>query len=236
MEQKVRRRGISPPYNLYQILSWLAFLINLIVVSILYIPYTTGVAFLAIYYISFSTVFGLNLFLLIHDPSDPLSLGKTNTQNQSVLAHCSICTSSVSPYSKHCGQCNRCVDNFDHHCRWLNTCIGDSNYKYFIMLIISLFVHMIEFLLYSLVVGLSSLKSKDMLTTAISFIFVSEASLVLIFDFNLICLHIYLKCKGLTTYEHITKKRKKSKKVIQESTNDNEKTITAVACPFETKI
>ena len=235
MEHKVRRRGIQPPYNLFQMFSWLVFLINLIIVSILYIPYTSEVIYLAIYYISFSIIFGLSLFLLIHDPSDPISVGKTNISNQSVIATCSVCNSSVSQYSKHCGQCNRCVNHFDHHCRWLNTCIGVSNYRLFILLIISLFLHMIEFMLYSLIVGLSSLKSNDILTAAISFILAGEACIVLIFDFNLICLHIYLKFKGLTTYEYIAAKRKKCKKVIQEATSDNEKTITAVGYSLETK-
>ena len=57
-----------------------------------------------------------------------------------LIMFCTVCKAHVKPRSKHCGSCNKCSELFDHHCIWLNNCIGKSNYRHFIVLVVSLIV------------------------------------------------------------------------------------------------
>lgn len=40
--------------------------------------------------------------------------------------------------SKHCDACGKCVMVFDHHCPFLHNCIGAGNMKFFLPLLISI--------------------------------------------------------------------------------------------------
>lgn len=232
MEKRiVRRRGILPPYNILQILSWIIAIVNILFVSIFYPRYSENSFLTIFYYLSYFITLFLALTISILDPSDPMSKGKSAFPESTIIATCSICDSIVSPTSKHCGQCNRCVDRFDHHCRWLNTCIGKRNYWYFISLILSLFCHLSEFFLYSLKVFLDSIEKKDEMTGSFSLFFLLECSITLVLNSNLIGLHIYLKVKGLTTYEYIIRKKLRMNRIkddLQEYAQDadNDKTVT----------
>eukprot|EP00931_Biecheleriopsis_adriatica_P122468 TRINITY_DN97456_c0_g1_i1.p1 TRINITY_DN97456_c0_g1~~TRINITY_DN97456_c0_g1_i1.p1 ORF type:complete len:359 (+),score=48.78 TRINITY_DN97456_c0_g1_i1:86-1162(+) len=48
---------------------------------------------------------------------------------------CLTCNIFRPPRSKHCSFCNNCVLRFDHHCTWLGNCVGLYNYRYFVVLI-----------------------------------------------------------------------------------------------------
>lgn len=139
-------------------------------------------------------------------------------------ALCTICDSPVNTNSKHCGHCNRCVSNFDHHCKWLNNCIGEYNYKLFLGCIYSLEACAIISCGLCTYAGVGVIIEDESINTEILY-FMSDdalATLILIVagfnliiaiaNGNLIGLHIWLKYKGMTTYEYIISMRNNSKK------------------------
>lgn len=128
--------------------------------------------------------------------------------------------------TKHCRECNRCVFHFDHHCKWLNNCIGKKNYKLYSILLLSFEAHNLIICTSGGYV-LNNLINKGSLYTNlreiigfkaggfefyITLLFVMEimsvlASLAMV---QLLGFHIFLAIKGITTYEYILSKRKKS--------------------------
>lgn len=57
---------------------------------------------------------------------------------------CPTCLIFRPPRSKHCSFCNNCVLRFDHHCTWLGNCVGLYNYRYFVCLIYSATIFLVE--------------------------------------------------------------------------------------------
>ena len=54
--------------------------------------------------------------------------------------YCLMCNIFKPERCHHCSACNRCVLNMDHHCPWINNCIGFWNRKFFILLLIYVFI------------------------------------------------------------------------------------------------
>ncbi|XP_039106750.1 palmitoyltransferase ZDHHC19 isoform X1 [Hyaena hyaena] len=85
-----------------------------------------------------------------HLASSPLPLPGSNEQgpmmvhvvwvNQRAfrLQWCPKCCFHRPPRTYHCPWCNICVEDFDHHCKWVNNCIGHRNFRFFMLLVLSL--------------------------------------------------------------------------------------------------
>ncbi|ELK17593.1 Putative palmitoyltransferase ZDHHC19 [Pteropus alecto] len=54
------------------------------------------------------------------------------------LHWCQKCCFHRPPRTYHCPWCNICVEDFDHHCKWVNNCIGHRNFRFFMLLVLSL--------------------------------------------------------------------------------------------------
>lgn len=145
---------------------------------------------------------------------------------------CEVCETHVLDSAKHCGACNRCVHGFDHHCRWLNNCVGAANYRLFFRLICSVFLMA---LLHNVTNGFSLyfMLTRDVLvghqhetiftvTLHVEFAWLLAVAVffnlcVFLFLGHLICFHLLLQRKGMTTFEYIRWKedRKKASKIVK---------------------
>lgn len=54
--------------------------------------------------------------------------------------YCLMCNIFKPERCHHCSSCNRCVLNMDHHCPWINNCIGFWNRKFFLLLLIYVYL------------------------------------------------------------------------------------------------
>lgn len=130
--------------------------------------------------------------------------------------YCDTCNSYVKNSSKHCRLCNRCVDKFDHHCKWINNCIGESNYRWFIGMIVAAFIYQLCF---CVSVGLLyqeqnySLFTGSMVAGWIIFALTLPFCLLLLI---LIIFHIHLTRIKMTTFEFIMRKNSEEEKIPKE--------------------
>ena len=99
------------------------------------------------------------------------------------------------------------MPGFDHHCKWLNNCIGQPNYLAFLCLIWTFQ----GFKLVSVITAvwwLGALMEAPEATAAVSAGYVACTMClgveVLVGGLNacLMGFHVYLKCKGMTTYAY----------------------------------
>lgn len=99
--------------------------------------------------------------------------------------------------------CDRCVEGFDHHCIWINNCIGQRNYKIFFAMIVATLFTMLFYLL-----SVSLLWREGNFSQFLPSMGVIWASGLIVAIFallilNLVILHIYLQCLGISTYNFI---------------------------------
>ena len=162
------------------------------------------------------------------NPVDPLVLRQTtNPEGDEAFFKCNICKSEINLFSRHCLICNKCVYQFDHHCKWVNNCIGKANYKYFILLLISTtilsgFRTGIGINALQLAFSNKGLLEVDSKVASVSFVLVlTLVSLIIwIYTIYLLCFHINLIRKGVTTFEYIAKKKAiKQSKIVPRVTN-----------------
>ncbi|CAI2386803.1 unnamed protein product [Moneuplotes crassus] len=226
---RIRTHGLKYPLHPYQVGSWIFYFINVVsyyFIVLVSIKHHTGlvITISAIFTILIIVVAILVTIATLIDPTDDIVKRGKKEPSESFAFYCKICQSNVSDNSKHCGQCNRCVANFDHHCKWLNNCVGDVNYKLFIYLCISVLSFQVYYciiLFYSVLeffinreeyeASLSDLYGNETGTpfVAISIIIFVLNILPIVAILNLLSLHIWLKKKGLSTYDYIIQKREK---------------------------
>lgn len=123
--------------------------------------------------------------------------------------YCEHCDSFCSLKSKHCRICNRCVDKFDHHCIWINNCVGEINYRIFFVLILCTLAHMTIFM----AAGALMTQNVDGLKSKLNFAIPVWIMMLIvgILDFlllQLVLLHLYLQCRGITTYEFLQERKR----------------------------
>ena len=141
--------------------------------------------------------------------------------------YCVLCRSHTEQRSRHCHACNRCTSQFDHHCVWLNNCIGRANYPWFLLLVTSLEALAVLQLyagLYAMKAMFTSnpstalLHAYDMGDHGYCFfglISIATAIAVTVAVSNgfLLCFHVYISMKGMTTIEYVHYARRKKAKV-----------------------
>merc|ERR1711935_491253 len=54
--------------------------------------------------------------------------------------YCKMCNVWKPDRVHHCSICNRCILNMDHHCPWINNCVGFYNRKFFIQLLVYVYI------------------------------------------------------------------------------------------------
>lgn len=147
-------------------------------------------------------------------------------------AFCTACCSKVTgPNTKHCMKCNRCTAGFDHHCKFVNNCVGIKNYSIFALLL--LFLEIYEF--FNIIICFCYLKIQDFNIGSKNFfviLVIARAILIIWFNGYLIGFHIFLKIKGISTYEYIVEYSRKNRKIIPKALESYSKTN----CVNETKI
>ena len=231
----LKKNGFVRPFHFYQVLSWFISIFTAVCTLTLAIPLfprPTREIHLSVFLCSLVSYLVLGFIVTHSDPTDPSIFLYHSNSDRNVIQrleeinerYCSICISPVDYSSKHCMRCGRCSIGFDHHCKWVNNCIGKSNYKAFICLIVNVSVYH-SFLLYlhckagQIVSEMgkdeeSSFRDygKELFYTTCVGLAIDGAVVfvVLALDLYLVLYHAYIAYRGITTYEHITLRTKKT--------------------------
>ena len=129
----------------------------------------------------------------------------------------------VAPGSKHCRRCDKCVADFDHHCVFLNNCIGGHNYRWFLASLVAAVAAAAAhcaaaaWLLARSFVAVAATRAAlrrahtdHVSLTALRVIAGVTAAMALIaglLSAELLAFHVYLRYKGMTTYDSIMARR-----------------------------
>jgi palmitoyltransferase len=93
----------------------------------------------------------------------------------------------------------------------VNNCVGVKNYKFFIALIVNAEGFCVFFIVVNGISLIYRIRKQEFDPSALAFLFIFELVGIVGSGFlgHLIGLHVYLKFKGMTTFEFILSKRKK---------------------------
>ncbi|CAG9328522.1 unnamed protein product [Blepharisma stoltei] len=247
-----RKNGFSKPLGCHQILSWVVVFSMVNVFYILYIPAFNSSAISVITFL-YSVALFLTLFwgfrATYADPLDQVVAEELRAKKWDLPFDakkynqiCTVCNTHVTFESKHCGNCDKCIDGFDHHCNWLNNCVGKKNYAFFAYLIASLealtgIQGSVGIYIVQNIISNNDVKNtlEDRLGidsggmrvfyVCIVLFFTFISVLIFILNGNLIGFHIWLKKKGMSTYDFILQRRGKekfkSKRVVPQIQKDD---------------
>lgn len=125
--------------------------------------------------------------------------------------------------SKHCRSCDRCVEGFDHHCKWLNNCVGSKNYRgFFSLVLITCGMIAQQLAVGAYLLAISVLRPEEVAARLADFYggslgltafravqgtFMALSLPPVLLLGELLCFHMLLIAKGMSTYEYIMAQR-----------------------------
>lgn len=118
--------------------------------------------------------------------------------------------------TRHCRQCNKCIQQFDHHCTWLNNCVGQSNYRLFFSLLMTIGVALtVATTNNCLALSMETLRN-DIYDVTVCILALFMNLFCITGVYFLLTFHTYLHCRGLSTVEYLKLKeiKKEQGKVI----------------------
>ncbi|CAF4294249.1 unnamed protein product, partial [Adineta steineri] len=119
---------------------------------------------------------------------------------------CTNCFIVKPPRTHHCRNCGYCIDTMDHHCPWLCNCVGRRNYRFFLLFLFTLLIHINLTFICSLYLIIALRNNLNQAKVFISFILVFCTALLAGPVGGLFGLHIILVSKSITTFEQVTGK------------------------------
>ena len=143
------KKGKKWPYDMYQILNWIAAVVSIVIHSAVHMPMageTSDIVFGFLIPLGITMSICLGFGASLTQPAAPAVFGsKRWTREQfeesskyrhpgidtTQLVFCVNCHVWVGREAKHCHSCNKCIEGFDHHCKFVNACVGSTNYTEF---------------------------------------------------------------------------------------------------------
>jgi len=103
--------------------------------------YYVTVTILVIYHIFFTLFLVAFYQSIMTDPGVvPPNWGFYMGDETKRRRYCKMCNVWKPDRTHHCSICNRCILNMDHHCPWINNCVGFYNRKFFIQLLVYVYI------------------------------------------------------------------------------------------------
>ena len=116
--------------------------------------------------------------------------------------YCHRCRRIKPPRAHHCRRCNTCILKMDHHCPWIGGCVGAHNQRFFF--IFALWVTLLE--LYTLVTTAVCFHRSVSRGAGVDGFLISLfpiCAMFLLFTGALLCTHVWLMARNMTTIEHV---------------------------------